>query len=735
MHIAQSVTTRGMTTIKIYRKINRIPKCVYIQDYHNNILRGNRRQLHCDMVEAFRIDNVWTSLRIKNNEPYILPHHIDGIKYKLDVLESYTRDDAQNDIIQISEHDLIAYPATNKESLSPRAHLQSYLRNLWSIVEPDITRSSRICTYVDILLTHGSDDALRLIFECFAAHDGARIIIPIPTYPHAAHFARNAVCDGGNIIYIEFEPRRLENTQHVRAMCDEDIMKLSKSICAAAATAKCGGVIYLANPNLPYGYCLPKCAIDELALANQSMIIVVDQAYIEFGDTINSQSEQGSFVTDDPLIFANNVIVTRTFSKFYALADLRIGYIVARNCNIINCLKVIYNAKSVSEFAAGCALRALRDNARREQTVAHYRRESLMLRTVLGFNTTGGGRRCGLGLPDSNIYDWSFAYGNFYLLYARDVNLACATFEARGIQVRDKTAELIHDDAQLFLGRGVIRVCVSSARANRAVCRAIFVINARAIIEARRDVQVAIDLDGTLRPSSWSNITLGARRLLSRLGSRATIVTNNTSAEAHILLDSLRINFGVQVSTPLGAIARAIAQSGDCKNVYCMCSRDMRDRCALFPNAIFEYNEATVAQAMVLLDGCAICTAEQYYDIGRIMAQSDQNIDVYIGDRAVHSSLLQCSSDIPLRQQLTALTPKIMMPDVGSLGILIAAMYPRARIHYMCKPYDNPIVCDYYIGDGECDKKQKIIACNADGICARIIIKDICEIDYLTNKE
>ncbi|HLR82370.1 MAG TPA: histidinol-phosphate transaminase [Paenalcaligenes sp.] len=79
-----------------------------------------------------------------------------------------------------------------------------------------------------------------------------------------------------------------------------------------------GGIIF-ANPNAPTGHCLSLESIKEILQANPEIPVVVDEAYIDFGG-----ASAASLLEQHP-----NLIVTRTFSKGYALAGLRVGYALA----------------------------------------------------------------------------------------------------------------------------------------------------------------------------------------------------------------------------------------------------------------------------------------------------------------------------------------------------------------------------------------------------------------------
>ncbi len=88
-------------------------------------------------------------------------------------------------------------------------------------------------------------------------------------------------------------------------------------VSAAAVLATDARIIYLCSPNNPTGTTLP-LALIEAIVAGAKGLVIVDEAYIEFGGE-----------NAVPLVANGNVLVTRTLSKAFGLAGLRIGYGIA----------------------------------------------------------------------------------------------------------------------------------------------------------------------------------------------------------------------------------------------------------------------------------------------------------------------------------------------------------------------------------------------------------------------
>ena len=124
-------------------------------------------------------------------------------------------------------------------------------------------------------------------------------------------------------------------------------------------------IVFLANPNNPTGTYLPFDEVKRLATAlPPHVLLVVDAAYAEYV-TRNDYSAGIELVADH-----ENVVMTRTFSKIYGLAALRLGwcYAPAHVCDAINRIRGPFNVTSPA-IEAGIA--ALADTGHVAEAVAH----------------------------------------------------------------------------------------------------------------------------------------------------------------------------------------------------------------------------------------------------------------------------------------------------------------------------------------------------------------------------
>lgn len=183
---------------------------------------------------------------------------------------------------------------------------------------------------------------------------------------------------------------------------------------ARAAAAPDVAMIYLCNPNNPTGMLLP---LPELAAFARSLpprvTLLVDEAYLELADT-------PAAATMLPLVQSGaNLIITRTFSKLFGMAGLRIGYAIASPANAAELrrhrLTISLNAPGLA-----AALAAWDDHGFQQ----HSRSQIIAARRVLAAAVTRAGTHA---LPSQT---------NFLFVKVADADRFAAAMAARNILVR-----------------------------------------------------------------------------------------------------------------------------------------------------------------------------------------------------------------------------------------------------------------------------------------------------------
>jgi histidinol-phosphate aminotransferase len=189
-----------------------------------------------------------------------------------------------------------------------------------------------------ITLGNGSHELLMLIAQCFA---DSSVSIVFSEFGFAV-FPIATAAAGARAIRAAALPR-----DHARMPLGHDLDAM------AAALRDDTRVVYLANPNNPTGTWFDDAALERfIARVPATTLVVVDEAYQEYVAAPGLSSAL-QFLPRHP-----NLIVTRTFSKAYALAGLRVGYAVSAPeiGGVLERLRESFNVNGLALAAAEAAL-------------------------------------------------------------------------------------------------------------------------------------------------------------------------------------------------------------------------------------------------------------------------------------------------------------------------------------------------------------------------------------------
>jgi histidinol-phosphate aminotransferase len=127
--------------------------------------------------------------------------------------------------------------------------------------------------------------------------------------------------------------------------------------------ARANGGIILANPNAPTGDLLPLSEIERLLAAHPRSVVIIDEAYIDFGGEVIPSAI--ALVGRHP-----NLLVIRTLSKSHSLAGLRVGYAVGNSALIeaLDRVKNSFNSYPLDRLAIAGATAAMADREHLETT-------------------------------------------------------------------------------------------------------------------------------------------------------------------------------------------------------------------------------------------------------------------------------------------------------------------------------------------------------------------------------
>jgi len=194
-----------------------------------------------------------------------------------------------------------------------------------------------------IILGSGSDQILELICKAFLKK-GDDVIVPKYSFLIYRLYSK---MNGAKILYSH------ENNFTVSV--DDIIKKVTKKT----------KIVFLANPNNPTGTYINKKKLFFLRKKLRSnILLVVDDAYFEYVKQKNYSSGLKLFSN------SRNVIVTRTFSKIYGLAGLRVGWGYGSK-DIINSLNRVKPPFNINSPALSAAEAAIKDNIWLNKEIKH----------------------------------------------------------------------------------------------------------------------------------------------------------------------------------------------------------------------------------------------------------------------------------------------------------------------------------------------------------------------------
>lgn len=187
-----------------------------------------------------------------------------------------------------------------------------------------------------VIMANGSDEVLNNLIRAFA-DEGDEIAFVYPSY---SYYATLAEIQGAKVKTFGLT----ENLQLKDFPQTYD-----------------GRIFFLTNPNAPLGFAFSHAFVEELA-GRVSGMLVIDETYADFAGSTSLELVRK----------LDNVVVTRSFSKSYSLAGMRLGLAIARP-EVIAALDKIRDHYNLDRLAQAAAVAALDDQEYLRATVANIR--------------------------------------------------------------------------------------------------------------------------------------------------------------------------------------------------------------------------------------------------------------------------------------------------------------------------------------------------------------------------
>jgi histidinol-phosphate aminotransferase len=252
------------------------------------------------------------------------------------------------------------------------------------------------CHENEFTLSNGTDEAIQVLINTYV-DDGDDVVLLRPSYAMYRFYAEVA---GGSVREIDYRPETLE-------------FPLEELIGALTPHTR---AVLIANPNNPTGSAIDLAGIIRILNHAPNAAVLIDEAYYEFYG-----------ITALPLIKDYpNLFVSRTFSKAYGMAAMRVGCLFSQAANVAYLHKA-QSPYSVNAIAATAVRAAVED----KHYVTEFVNEVLTAREELysGFRALG--------------VDYIPSHGNFVLFRCGERAIAIRDrLRDMGVLVRDRSYEL-----------------------------------------------------------------------------------------------------------------------------------------------------------------------------------------------------------------------------------------------------------------------------------------------------
>lgn len=206
----------------------------------------------------------------------------------------------------------------------------------------------------------GSDDVIAMAFQTFFNSDKP-ILFPDVSYSFYPVWAE--------LFRIPYELKFLDNNFKI---VKEDYYMEN------------GGIIF-PNPNAPTGIFMPLDEVEDIISHNQDVVIIIDEAYIDFGGQ-SALELVGKY---------ENVLIVQTFSKSRSMAGMRIGFAIGSEelIKALNDVKYSFNSYTMNMTSIALGIAAVKDKTYFKQTIEKIvkTRESAKIRL----------KELGFSIPDS----------------------------------------------------------------------------------------------------------------------------------------------------------------------------------------------------------------------------------------------------------------------------------------------------------------------------------------------
>lgn len=542
---------------------------------------------------------------INNIKPYSLPKYND-YKYKLDLNENQF-EHSKSVIEELNKPENITlYPVHDYSLESLLNEISNY--NLVNINS--------------IILTHGSDNCLRLICETYQSPDNKYLILT-PTYTQIYTF-------------IDALPKKkIEYLNIDYKMDDLTIFNLLLTKLREETYT----FVYIVSPNNPIGYYFSVNMIKTLAEEFDNTLFLIDEAYYEYSPRISACT----LINEH-----KNIIVSRTFSKFFGLTALRIGYILTHPENIEK-LNKLNNTKDVTNLSIRVANKCLKSLNHYYKQIPEYDNCKKVLKIRMDALLKK--------YSDGFITGYNLRYGMFFLLFSKNSKVLINIFKQNGILIRDK-----HDEIPY-----AVRITIPTLNIMNEILTICENIQSKYFnLETIKESKVYLfDLDYTLRKNSHfnSDLQFDVKNFEKIYSKNVYILTNNSTPSFNDISTFTKISED-KIINPICSLPYYVEKD---KIIYVIGNNFTKKQVTEIGYII---NSKNNKYDVILFANTFYLSALDW-----IIIANNKNSQLILTEFIEYSSL-ENLSDISL-DEYNMFDSKLIIPDMGSYVKIIEKLYPE----------------------------------------------------------
>ena len=479
------------------------------------------------------------------------------------------------------------------------------------------------------------------------------VLILYPTYPHFKLFIAAVPHKKIEYLTIDLQDTNADILKKITAEMENDTYHL----------------VYIIKPNMPLGYSLNTEEIETLVKKYSASKFLIDEAYIEYSDNIDSCVK---------LINSyENIIITRTFSKFFGLPSMRIGYIVTHPKNIEE-LRILHNGKDILQISLHAVIAVLSDLPHYNQQIVSFKK----IKQYLNERMTDILKK----YPNGLINGYSMKDGMFFLLFSSDSQLLTNLFLKHHIIIRNK-----HDDIPY-----AVRISLPTDEIMIELMDLCEKINASYYDKAVFHTvdTLYIDLDKTIRPNChWDTFDDTCLAVFQQLQKKYTdkniyVLTNNTTHSAKEI--SEKLNFGIEnIITPLSILHKYVDKT---EMIYLVGNQSNYEFLKENNYNITKTYDEQISVVLILNN--FFLTSEDMVTLGKIFMKKCK---IIISENVKKTDLIDCS-DYSYDEK----NKNIIIPDIGSITEMLKNVYAIENVITLGKPNKDII-------DSTINKKAIII--------------------------